>query len=180
MKWPSRGWNWQSNVYFAWCMCVFVFVRQVLLFLFFSSPLLSFIFMAMLRRYIPYVMSVWFQQVATIRCMLCKKEATSQQKQTRSRSALHIHQKNAKLSTLNHHKLLCFKYYFVSLKVFFIRLFSFLSLFSPLTLSNKSNFPVQFKQPLTREMKKKYSMAKSLTPHIHTHKPKHKLTDLCA
>lgn len=77
-------------------------------------------------RYIPYVMSVRFQQVATIRCMCTQ----AQQKQTRSRSALHIHQKNAKLSILNHHKLLCFKYYFVSLKVSsFVLFFSFSLLF---------------------------------------------------
>lgn len=135
-------------------MCVFACVRQVLLFLFF---LFHFDW-----RYIPYVMSVRFQQVATIRRMCTQ----AQQKQTRSRSALHIHQKNAKLSILNHHKLLCFKYYFVSLKVSsFVLFFSFSLLF----FSNKSNFPVQFKRLLIREMKKKYSMAKSLTPHTHAH-----------
>lgn len=118
IKWPSRGWNGLSCVYFA--------VLHVCVRLYTAGLVVPFFLFHFDWRYIPYVMSVRFQQVATIRRMCTQ----AQQKQTRSRSALHIHQKNAKLSILNHHKLLCFKYYFVSLKVSsFVLFFSFSLLF---------------------------------------------------
>lgn len=151
----------------AMCMCVFAGVRQVLLF-----PVFFFLSL-------PFRLAL--HSLCDVRSVStsCHNQMHVYKSPTKTNSmpkrTLHIHQKNAKLSILNHHKLLCFKYYFVSLKVFFIHLLVFSLYFlslspSPLFfISSKSNFPVQFKRLLIREMKKKHSMAKSLTPHTHTH-----------
>lgn len=182
IKWPWRGWKPCYLFTFLMCLCLCRCVCQV--FSFCSSLcVVSDCLCAYIWGCIPQCVSFAFNKsppVRPIECLNIQQNTAQRAYESKESNPKRTpYRKNAKLSTLNHHKLLCFKYYLYlwrfPLSISSASLFISASLFYTYIVAccySKSNFAAQFNIVHLKNACKicytKHSMPKTLTPHTYT------------